>query len=137
MESFLGAIGSPITIYRLAVLTQNFEETPWTLSARRYLYKRLAVLMKFFLGLSGLCRLAVLSITVRRYHALIEQSFVFLLILVFLSLSLSLQPATAPVLSSQIHHFSCLFFTKLKDYKSFSSSLASFNRLKFFFFFKI
>ncbi|KAH9678882.1 hypothetical protein KPL71_025892 [Citrus sinensis] len=61
MESFLSAIGSPITIYRLAVLIQNFEETPWTLLARRYVYKRLAVLMKFLGGLSGICRLAIIT----------------------------------------------------------------------------
>ena len=86
MESFLGAIGSPITIYRLTLLIQNFEGTLWTLSACRYVYKRLAVLMKIFGGLSGLCQLAVFYIMARRYHALIEQSFVFLLILVSLSL---------------------------------------------------
>ena len=126
MESFLGAIGSPITIYRLAVLIQNFEWTPWTLSARRYLHKQLAVLMKFLGGLSGICRFAIFFITARRYHVLIEQSFVFLLISFFFSLSLTpTRDCTSSLLS--IPSLFLSFFTKLKHYKPSLSSLAPFN----------
>ena len=116
MGSILDTIGSPIINYRLTVLMQNFEGTLWTLSARRYVSKRLVVMMKIFGELSGRYRLADIHITAHRYLALSEQ-FIFFSFISFcsLSLSLSLKPATDSlftiflVFSHQIETFKTLF----------------------------
>ena len=57
-------------------------------------------MMKIFGELSGLCQLAVFSITARRYRALSEQ-FIFLSFISFFSLSLSL-------FNSRLHQLSLL-----------------------------
>ena len=95
-------------------------------------------MMLIFGGLSGPYQLAIFSIMARYYLVLTEQ-FLSSSPFRFLSLSLSLSH-----FNPRLHWFSPLksfiflsFFTKLKHYKSFSSSLAPFNRLKSFFFFKI
>ena len=62
------------------------------MSDRRYVSKRLAILMTNFGELSGLCRLADISITACRYLTISEQSFIFLSISFMLSFSLSPKP---------------------------------------------
>ena len=131
MGSILDAIGSPIINYQVAVLMQNFEGTLWTLSASRYVSKRLAVMMKIFGEFSGRCRLADIYITAHRYRALSEQ-FIFFSFISFcsLSLSLSLKPATEFLSFSQIHHFSCVFSPNWTFQNSFRCVLNKFNRSK-------